>query len=91
MEETLEAFVAMFGNFGYIPCAGEENEVGFERVAIFEKSGIPTHAARQFPSGHWTSKLGVREDIEHDLRAEEGDAYGTVAFILKRPLLALSA
>jgi hypothetical protein len=47
--------------------------------------GVPTHAARLLPSGLWTSKLGEWEDIEHDLLALEGDVYGTVALLLKRP------
>jgi hypothetical protein len=47
--------------------------------------GVPTHAARLLPSGLWTSKLGEWEDIEHDLHALEGDVYGTVALLLKRP------
>jgi hypothetical protein len=35
-------------------------------------------------SGRWTSKLGNAEDIEHELRALEGEIYGAVALILKR-------
>jgi hypothetical protein len=44
------------------------------------------HAARQLPGGRWTSKLGNREDIEHDLNAVSGEAYGTVVMVLKRPI-----
>ena len=55
-------------------------------MAIFvDAVGVPTHAARQLASGLWTSKLGHSEDIEHDLRALEGDTYGMVALLLKRP------
>jgi hypothetical protein len=58
-----------------------------EKVALFaDPAGIPTHAARQLASGQWTSKLGQAEDIEHELRALEGEIYGVVALILKRPL-----
>jgi hypothetical protein len=60
-------------------------EPGLEKIAIFAKGGRPTHAARQLGSGRWTSKLGRAEDIEHDLRALEGEAYGAVAFFLQRP------
>jgi hypothetical protein len=57
-----------------------------EKIAIFaDATGSPTHAARQLTSGRWTSKLGEAEDIEHELRAIEGDIYGTVVAILKRP------
>jgi hypothetical protein len=62
-------------------------EPGSEKIAVFANAkGVPTHAARQLASGFWTSKLGVSEDIEHRLRDLEGDIYGTVALIMKRPL-----
>lgn len=85
-EEAVEAFVAAFATIGYVPCAGEELEGGFERIALFAITGVPTHAARQLPTGRWTSKLGLREDIEHALRDLEGEAYGTVVLIMKRPV-----
>jgi hypothetical protein len=86
-EETIEAFCAAFGSVGYVPCDSEHPEAGFEKVAVFaDAQGTPTHAARQLPAGHWTSKLGRADDIEHDLRALEGDLYGTVVRALKRPL-----
>ncbi len=86
MEETVDAFVATFATVGYAACSTEEAEPGFERVALFAKAGVPKHAARQLPSGRWTSKLGLREDIEHDLHAVSGDLYGAVVCFLKRPL-----
>jgi regulator of protease activity HflC (stomatin/prohibitin superfamily) len=46
--------------------------------------GIPVHAARQLPSGMWTSKLGALEDIEHQLEGLAGDRYGKIGQILKR-------
>lgn len=63
--------------------------MGFQKVAFFVgANGVPTHAARQLPSGLWTSKLGEWEDIEHTLHALEGDIYGTVALLLKRRFVA---
>src|SRR5437660_2593990 len=82
LEETLDAFVAAFATLGYAPCSSEGPEAGFERVALFASAAIPTHTARQLPSGRWTSKLGFREDIEHDLHAVSGDVYGTVVLLL---------
>lgn len=91
-EETLAAFVAAYSTRGYEPCEGPSLEAAFEKVALYvDPDGIPTHAARQLPSGSWTSKLGDWEDIEHaTLEALEdphgvGLAYGKVAMILKRP------
>lgn len=55
------------------------------KLAIFvNDQGTPTHAARQLPDGWWTSKLGRQIDIEHELSAIEGPAYGKVAILLAR-------
>jgi hypothetical protein len=89
--ETLDAFVAALATVGYAACADEQPERGFEKVALFASAGVPTHAARQLPGGRWTSKLGLREDIEHDLHALSGEAYGTVVLFLKRPITAAPA
>ena len=86
-EETVEAFIALFDGFGFAPCADDGLEPGFERIALFADSAdFPTHAARQLPNGRWTSKLGKSEDIEHDLRALEGDVYGRVVRLFRRPI-----
>lgn len=87
IEETIASFQAMFEQLGYQECATDELETGFEKVAIFAKDDLPTHAARQLPNGNWTSKLGVWQDIEHQsLNALAGNAsiYGEVALILRR-------
>jgi hypothetical protein len=86
LEETLDAFVAAFALLGYLSCDNETPEFGVEKVAIFaDPDSIPTHAARQLPSDRWTSKLGFLEDIEHELHDVAGEAYGTVAVVLKLP------
>lgn len=86
-EETLAAFVAAFATLGYEPCEREAPEAGYEKVALFAgPDGVPTHAARQLPSGRWTSKLGFLEDIEHELHNLDGELYGAVVLVLKRPL-----
>ena len=86
-ETTLDAFRAALALHGYVECAGEEAEEGFEKVAVFaEGQGKPTHAARQLLTGRWTSKLGRMEDIEHALRDLEGAIYGAVTLIMKRPM-----
>jgi len=53
---------------------------------MFARAGAPTHAARQLPSGRWSSKLGPMEDIEHELQDVTGSVYGSVVLVLKRPL-----
>ena len=86
-ETNLAAFCSAFLTLGYTPCEDGLLDPGFEKVALFaDSAGMPTHAARQLPTGRWTSKLGQAEDIEHELRAVEGDVYGAVTVILKRPV-----
>lgn len=83
-KETLAAFIQAFESLGYEPCNGAEVEEGFEKIAIYTRGGTPTHAARQLPTGRWSSKLGIQEDIEHELGALNGPAYGTVVAVLRR-------
>lgn len=86
-ERSLESFRAAFASLGYDSCPSDSPEPGFEKIALFAGAdGIPTHAARQLSNGRWTSKLGKREDIEHDLHDLTGDVYGSVYLIMKRPV-----
>lgn len=83
---TLDAFRHAFATLGYVACDSEGPEPGFEKIALFADSqGIPQHAARQLSTGHWTSKLGRAEDIDHELHDLEGEIYGTVVPVMKRP------
>jgi hypothetical protein len=84
-EETMAAFVEAFQILGYLPCADDSLEPGFEKVALYALAGTPKHAARQLPGGRWTSKLGPLEDVEHALGGLVGTWYGNVVQILKRP------
>jgi hypothetical protein len=85
--DTLEAFQTAFATLGYVVCAGEELEPGFQKVALFATAeGAAKHAARQLDSGRWTSKLDRMQDIEHALRDLEGALYGSVVLVMKRPV-----
>ena len=82
---TLDAYLQAYAAIGYERCDSDQLEERHEKVALFlNAAGSPRHVARQLPSGRWTSKLGKEEDIEHDLRALEGEKYGKVAVFLKR-------
>jgi hypothetical protein len=83
-DESVSGFQAMFESLGYAVCSDEQNEAGFEKIALFANSEGPQHGARQLPNGRWTSKLGELDDIEHDLRDLEGTEYGTVVVFMKR-------
>lgn len=86
-ELTIQAFIELFKLQGYSKCSDPELEEGYEKVAIYAKGKIdPKHAARQLPSGEWSSKLGRNVDIKHPLKGLEGTQYGEVAVIMKRPV-----
>ena len=86
-EESIVAFQGAFASLGYSTCNAADLESGFEKIAIFaDDQAIPTHAARQMQSGHWTSKIGKLEDIEHDLLDLAGTEYGSVIVFMKRPV-----
>ncbi len=86
-EVTLVAFEQMLALSGYARCGDGSPEYGFQKVALYAKNGTPTHAARQLDNGKWTSKLGVWEDIEHDLPEGVGGSseYGDVVAFFQRP------
>jgi hypothetical protein len=90
--ETIDAFRDAFATFGYQVCDHAQLEPGFDKLALFaDASGTPKHAARQLPSGLWTSKLGRLEDIEHELHDLAGTEYGSVVLVMKRPVAPESA
>jgi hypothetical protein len=87
-KETLDNFVRAFKRLRYTLSRSKDFslEKGFEKIVIYVKGQQnPTHAARQLPSGMWTSKIGDEEDIEHvSPSVLEGAEYGTVAVVMKR-------
>lgn len=82
---TPEAFAKAFRTRGYEPCEDGSLEPGFEKVVLYLREGVPTHAARQLPSGRWTSKLGEEMDLQHELDALDGPAYGKPERYFRRP------
>ncbi len=84
-DESVDAFVAAFATLGFTPTDDPALESDAVKVAIYARSGLPTHVARQLSSGRWTSKLGHSEDIEHAYHGLTGVVFGQVAMILKRP------
>ena len=74
-----------YQTLGYTPCNSAVLEVGYEKIALYVRDdGIPVHAAKQLPTGKWSSKLGSIEDIEHELEGLAGEQYGKVGQVLKR-------
>ena len=86
-EENVLGWAKIFKLHGYEVASSYALEIGFQKVAIYEDSdGLASHVALQLPSGTWTSKLGTGHDIEHpDPDCLEGELYGRISRILKRP------
>lgn len=85
-ELTVASFVAALGTVGYAPCADGGYEPGFEKAAVYARSGVPTHVARQLAGGRWSSKLGRDCTVGHATPAGvEGMVYGTAVVFLRRP------
>ncbi len=82
--ETLEMFVRAFAVLGYSECGTGDFETGREKVAIFVRNGLPTHAARQLADGSWTSKCGAGHDIAHALDGLNGELYGQPVVFMAR-------
>jgi len=81
----VESLVDVFTGLGYEVCEGAILEVGFERIALYALGPLWKHAARQLPTGLWTSKLGMDEDIQHTTPETLcGDRYGTLHCIMRR-------
>ena len=86
-EETAEAFINLFAAIGYRCCDDQLFEPEYEKVAIYMLDDKPTHAARQLPSGKWTSKLGLDIDIEHEApEVLNGPIYGSASIFMKRKI-----
>lgn len=85
--ETLPNYMRAYEREGFVECASGQLEIGYEKIALFaDDDGSPSHAARQLPSGRWTSKLGKGIDIEHDLETIDGaPLVGKLAKFMKRP------
>lgn len=84
--ETRLAFIKAFATKGYEECGGPELEAGYEKICLYEKLGRPKHAARQLQNGIWTSKLGMENDISHELEALSGKQYGKPVLFMRRPI-----
>jgi hypothetical protein len=86
LENSVEAFVEMFAHLGFAECANGDVEAGFEKIALYAKFDLPTHAARQEPDGKWTSKIGQYIDMKHTLVGLEGPEYGRVAKFFRKSI-----
>jgi hypothetical protein len=86
--DRISSFTEMLGRHGYKPCQTSEIEDGYEKIALYSKDGFVQHAARQRPSGRWTSKLGYcgYDIAHHGLGDLEGKRYGFAKHFFRRVL-----
>ena len=83
----MDAFLEAFKTLDFERCPDGDPERGWEKLAIYaDTNGEPKHAARQLPSGRWTSKLGPLEDVNHLLYGLIGREYGDIVIYMKRRL-----
>lgn len=78
--------IAVFEGMGYEQCDSADLEPSYEKVALYARRDLWTHAARQLDDGSWTSKLGEFQDIWHATPGcLAGLYYGDVYCIMRRP------
>jgi len=82
--DHISSFIELYKTIGYNVCVDGLLEDTYEKICIYESNKKPTHAARQLPSGKWTSKLGNNIDVEHDELSLEGGYYGNISVYMKR-------
>lgn len=88
-DDRLSSFIKMYETYGYTLCETWDLEEGYRKITIYIKpDGITvTHASRQLRDGHWTSKLGKGNDIQHgNPYSIEGNFYGHVGAFMKKKL-----
>lgn len=84
-DTRIETFIEAMKTEGFELCSSGEQEPLFTKIALYEKEGQCTHAARQLLNGLWTSKLGFWHDIQHSSpQSLEGDMYGKVYCYMKK-------
>ena len=83
-EYTHDSLVKVFESLGYSICTNGHFENGYEKVVVYEKGGLGTHAAKQLDPNTWTSKLGKGIDASHRLETLFSSHYGNVYKYLRR-------
>jgi hypothetical protein len=89
-EWTAKGCSKVLAHYGYSEESGDTSfEDDYVKVVMYvDKSGTPTHFARQIHGGKWTSKLGDKVDIVHDnlecMAGDDFEHYGTVRYIFRK-------
>lgn len=84
------SLVETFRYFGFEVCNDDLPEAGYDKVALYQKDGNWTHAARIIADGVYHSKLGESFDIFHrrgdvmDKANNPSESYGIPFVFMKR-------
>lgn len=63
---NVDTIIRLYELKGYERCQDGSLDPYFEKIVLYVTGHGVQHAARQLPSGLWTSKLGDEEDITHE-------------------------
>lgn len=86
-DENPSSLVEAFKYFGFEETTIPSVELGYDKVALYEKAGKWTHAARIETHVQYHSKLGIEYDIIHSPGDVFHDVeYGDVFTYMKRPV-----
>lgn len=85
-ERTLDAYKQAFASEGFTETQQKDYVAGIERIVIYTKDGVPTHAARQIGKNRWWSKMGSDADIQHALMGVAGKEYGVPAVFMEKAI-----
>jgi|SRR5579871_5987511 len=81
----MQAFEAWFAHDGWTLTTDETFEAAYKKVALYVVNGVPTHAARLIADGVWTSKLGREMDLSHGRADLDGQEYGSISRVYRKP------
>jgi hypothetical protein len=85
-EKTKESFEQFYEYHAFEKCYLDFSyDSNYTKVALYTKDGIPTHASIQIDDIWWESKIGQLGIIKHDLFEIEGESYGSVSQIYRKP------
>lgn len=84
--EHINSFIELYKVIKYESCSDGILEDGYEKICIYEKDNIPTHASKQLQDGMWTSKMGIYNDVKHSVFALNGGLYGDITIYMKRKI-----
>jgi hypothetical protein len=87
-ELTKESFDNFYDHHGFekLSLLDISYDKRYNKVALYTKDGIPTHASIQIDDIWWESKIGGLGIIKHDLFEIEDDVYGEITQIYRKRL-----